>query len=183
MTLSHFLPSLFSSPPSLIPSACVCGCLTHQRPNWSMLWQIEEDTKNAAVINGDKPRRFHKQVSANFYPMCRQATERVDRGSRYFQVLGTCWNFIQKLSLLHRKNYDDYLHQVLNHRTLIRNWPTNPAGQRWVCLAVHGEDRPCPEAVHHGLPWQLCWSCDCSWAGRCYHGWCKVARYIPAIFF
>lgn len=66
MTLSHFLP----------PS--VCDCLTHQGPNWSVLWQIEEDTKNAAVINGDKPQRFHKQVSANFYPMCRLASSQME---------------------------------------------------------------------------------------------------------
>lgn len=58
MTLSHFLPPTVS------------GCFTHQGPGLSLLRQIEEDTKNAAVINGDKPKRFYKQVSADFYPMC-----------------------------------------------------------------------------------------------------------------
>lgn len=62
MTLSHFLP----------PS--VSGCFSHQGLGLSVLRQIEGDTKNAAVINGDKPKRFYKQVSVNFYPMCHLAS-------------------------------------------------------------------------------------------------------------
>lgn len=57
MTLSHFLP----------PS--VPGCFTHQGPGLSLLRQIQEDTKNAAVINGDRLKCFYKQVSANSYSM------------------------------------------------------------------------------------------------------------------
>lgn len=57
------------------------GCLTHQGPCWSLLRQIEGDTKNAAVINGDEPKRFYKQVSVNFYPMCHLASSK-QRGSR-----------------------------------------------------------------------------------------------------
>lgn len=41
-----------------------------------MFWQIEEDTKNAAVINGDKARRFHQLCSADFNPLRRLAMER-----------------------------------------------------------------------------------------------------------
>lgn len=162
MTLSHFLlPSHLS-----LPSACVCGCWTHQRPNWSMLWQIEEDAKNAAVINGDKPQRFDKQVLANFYPMCRLTAEKVDGGMRHFQRLRTHSKFIQKMSSSHRQNDDDHLHLswwsrtwwsfagFKNHHTQIRRWATVAICECLVPLAIGGGNRPLrPGVVHDGLPW------------------------------
>lgn len=55
-SLPHYLP----------PSRS--GCLSHQGPSWS--FQVEGDTKNTTVINGDSPKHFHKCSSANLYPTC-----------------------------------------------------------------------------------------------------------------
>lgn len=45
------------------------------------------------------------------------------------------------------------------------------------------ESALCPEAAHRELPWQRFWSGGCSWAGRCFHDRCKVARHITTFLF
>lgn len=49
------------------------GCLSHQGPSCS--FQVEGDTKNTTVINGDRSKHVHKCSSANWHPICQFAAE------------------------------------------------------------------------------------------------------------